>query len=337
VQFGFGLRDLNQWDPTGESNGFESDNTGSATSTSTPYTRPVFSNMTLIGPERTDALVGNLPAGNKFQFGALLRRSSQHSVYNSVIAGYPWGLRLRDQYTIQWATQDTLQLRNVSYAASKSPNGAAGTLAHDTATATGWSGVGTWYGTAGYNNTGLAVRNPGTLKFTDLSNLNNPNPVPASGSELIGSADFTNARLSGLEVTTYRGAFDPTKPMTDQWTAGWTNFDPQYANYASYSPVTSVEQVKGAEGLPNAFRLEQNYPNPFNPSTTIRFTLPVKGFVSLKVYTILGQEVAALVSGEMPAGSFETTFDARGMASGTYIYRLVTESFVSTQKMLLLK
>ncbi|MBP1654573.1 MAG: hypothetical protein H6Q28_1129, partial [Bacteroidetes bacterium] len=125
VQFAFGLKDPNRWDPTGESNGFESDNDGSATSTALPWTEPVFSNVTLVGPERTDALVGSLPAGNKFQYGAVLRRSTRTSIYNTVITGYPWGLRLRDVNTIAAAQGDTLQLRNVSFTASAFPSGSA--------------------------------------------------------------------------------------------------------------------------------------------------------------------------------------------------------------------
>ncbi|MCI0451302.1 MAG: T9SS C-terminal target domain-containing protein, partial [Candidatus Latescibacteria bacterium] len=74
VQFGFGLRDPDQSDPTGESNGFETDNDGSATSTATPYTKPTFSNITLVGPERTDADVP-FPLGETYQYSMLLRRS----------------------------------------------------------------------------------------------------------------------------------------------------------------------------------------------------------------------------------------------------------------------
>jgi hypothetical protein len=332
VQFAFGLRDPNYWDPTGESNGFESDNDGSATSTDVPYTSVTFSNITLVGPERTDALVGNLPGGNKFQYSALLRRSTKQSLYNSVLAGYPWGFRIRDVNTIAFGNNDSLQVRNVSVAASKSPTN--GTSVHDSAQ---WPGVTAWFNTPAYSNIGSTPRNPSAVKLTDMSNLNNPNPVPASGSELIGSASFTNPRLGGLDVVTYRGAFDPTKPMSQQWSAGWTNFDPQYTSYSSTPILTSVGGESAVESVPTSFRLEQNYPNPFNPSTTIRFSIPVRGFVSLKVYTILGQEIATLVNADMPAGSFETTFDARGLSSGTYIYRLVSAAGAQTQKMLLIR
>ena len=170
-----------------------------------------------------------------------------------------------------------------------------------------------------------------------MRNLNAPNPVPATGSALIGSASFSNLRLAAFDVTTYRGAFDPAKSMSQQWTAGWTNFDPQYTNYSSTFPVTSVEPVAGGELLPQGFALEQNYPNPFNPATRIRFSVPQSQFVRLEVYSILGQKVATLVQDVVPADAFEVTFDGRGLASGMYIYRLETPGFSRAAKMMLVK
>ncbi len=87
----------------------------------------------------------------------------------------------------------------------------------------------------------------------------------------------------------------------------------------------------------SSFKLEQNYPNPFNPSTTISWQLPVDAFVSLKVYDVLGNEVASLVNEEKPAGIYEVEFDASTLSSGTYFYRLEAGSFVQTRKMILLK
>ena len=91
------------------------------------------------------------------------------------------------------------------------------------------------------------------------------------------------------------------------------------------------------EGRPNEFRLSQNYPNPFNPSTNISFNLPSSGEVSLKVYNLLGQEVAALVNGRMTSGTHTVTFDASQLSSGMYIYRLQAGSFMQTKKMMLIK
>ena len=88
---------------------------------------------------------------------------------------------------------------------------------------------------------------------------------------------------------------------------------------------------------PEEFSLEQNYPNPFNPSTSIQYRVSSISNVSLKVYDVLGNEVATLVNEEKPAGSYEVKFDAAGLSSGIYFYKLQTGSFVETKKMILLK
>ncbi len=93
--------------------------------------------------------------------------------------------------------------------------------------------------------------------------------------------------------------------------------------------------------LPKGFTLSQNYPNPFNPSTTIRYSLEKSGMVSLKVYNILGQEVATLVNDRQDAGSYSIPFNTKegnaSLASGVYFYRLDAGSFVSIKKMILMK
>ncbi len=83
---------------------------------------------------------------------------------------------------------------------------------------------------------------------------------------------------------------------------------------------TGVREIGGE--LPQDFKLEQNYPNPFNPLTNINFQLPRLSSVNLKVYNVLGQEVAELLNGEMNAGKYEVTFDASKLSSGIYYYRL---------------
>jgi photosystem II stability/assembly factor-like uncharacterized protein len=89
--------------------------------------------------------------------------------------------------------------------------------------------------------------------------------------------------------------------------------------------------------MPNEFLLFQNYPNPFNPATTIAYQIPDRGFVTLKVYDILGREVATLVNEEKPAGSYEVQFTANGLASGIYFYKLSANEYSETKKMILLK
>ncbi len=85
------------------------------------------------------------------------------------------------------------------------------------------------------------------------------------------------------------------------------------------------------------FELKQNYPNPFNPSTSIQYAVSHRQFVSLKVYDVLGNEVAILVNEEKPAGSYEVKFDGTELTSGIYFYRLQAGSFVETKKMVLLR
>ncbi len=89
--------------------------------------------------------------------------------------------------------------------------------------------------------------------------------------------------------------------------------------------------------VPTDFALEANYPNPFNPETTIRFALPVASHVVIEVYDVLGREVARLVDGEMGAGHHTVVFEGRGLASGIYIYRMVSGSFEQHRTMLLMK
>ncbi len=98
---------------------------------------------------------------------------------------------------------------------------------------------------------------------------------------------------------------------------------------ADTSPISEV--------IPQLFELQQNYPNPFNPATTIRYQLAQQSKVSLKVYDLLGREVAALVDQRQAAGRYEVRFEARDLASGVYFYQLATPGFVKTRKMLLVR
>ena len=103
----------------------------------------------------------------------------------------------------------------------------------------------------------------------------------------------------------------------------------------SYSDVVNVFL------FPDDYSLTQNYPNPFNPSTLIKFSLGKTGYTTLKLYDVLGKEVAALVNGELEAGPHEVTFDASsatgGLPSGTYFYTLTSGSYTETRKMMFLK
>ena len=102
-----------------------------------------------------------------------------------------------------------------------------------------------------------------------------------------------------------------------------------------YSQSTGVNLI--SDKIPSEYKLFQNYPNPFNPSTQIRFDIPGKVFVSLKVFNILGREVKTLVNEMKDAGSYSADFNGNELSSGLYFYRLITGNFTETKKMLMIK
>lgn len=99
--------------------------------------------------------------------------------------------------------------------------------------------------------------------------------------------------------------------------------------------ITAVD--KEQKILPDNYSLEQNYPNPFNPATTISYTLPIAGSVTLKVFDITGKEVRMLANGYKVAGKYSVTFNASDLASGIYFYQIITPNFVETKKLILMK
>jgi len=109
---------------------------------------------------------------------------------------------------------------------------------------------------------------------------------------------------------------------------------PSMAGSFSATPVSLQDHLTLK---PGRFELYQNYPNPFNPTTVISFELAVSSYTTLKVYNVLGNEVATLVNGKMPAGRYTVEFDGEALQSGVYFYRLQAGNFSETKKLLLLK
>ncbi len=98
--------------------------------------------------------------------------------------------------------------------------------------------------------------------------------------------------------------------------------------------LTSINNISE---IPESFSLAQNYPNPFNPTTNINFSIPKSSFVTLKVYDMLGKEVASLVDENLYPGSYSFDFNATNLTSGIYFYKLTTQDFTDIKKMTLLK
>ena len=164
-----------------------------------------------------------------------------------------------------------------------------------------------------------------------------------------------NGGVSGQLVTAPPQTAEFT-PNSNQWK--WQSIDlPQNTNRVQFNAITAYGNnlyidsicIKDVTGnitpitlTPNEFSLSQNYPNPFNPTTTIRFNIPPVGngrdySVKLVVFDILGREVAALVNDVLQPGTYEVTWDGSNYSSGIYFYRLTTENYTASGKMLLIK
>ncbi len=128
-------------------------------------------------------------------------------------------------------------------------------------------------------------------------------------------------------------AFDPLYLTSDSVWYGVTPMSPLIQTCNWFGVPVSVDD----EVIPTEFELSQNYPNPFNPTTVIKYTLPKEANVTLKVYNLVGQEVATLVNANQAQGIYEVTFDASNLSSGVYFYTLNAGNFSVTKKMMLLK
>jgi len=127
----------------------------------------------------------------------------------------------------------------------------------------------------------------------------------------------------------FNGGLDEIRIYNRPLSAGEVNY--------IYNQVTSVENPANKNKLPDEYALLQNYPNPFNPVTTIEYRIPEWSLVTIKVYDVLGNEVATLVNGEKPLGNYEVEFNANSLASGIYFYQLKAGKFIETKKMVLMK
>ncbi|MFZ0456003.1 MAG: T9SS type A sorting domain-containing protein [Ignavibacteriaceae bacterium] len=122
-----------------------------------------------------------------------------------------------------------------------------------------------------------------------------------------------------------------------QWEAQEENENARISYWLNEGKDSVFTDVKKGNNIVSKFELLQNYPNPFNPTTNIKFRIAEIGLVTLKVFDILGREVATLIDEEKPAGQYTINFNAAELASGVYFYQLKAGNFLRTKKLLLLK
>ncbi|HJY63409.1 MAG TPA: T9SS type A sorting domain-containing protein, partial [Ignavibacteria bacterium] len=125
------------------------------------------------------------------------------------------------------------------------------------------------------------------------------------------------------------------------YVTGWSRGINSNADITTIKYSQLIGIIPISSEIPNEYSLSQNYPNPFNPVTKIRFSIPPykggKGDVILKVYDIQGRQVAVLLNENKQPGTYEIDFDAGGLSSGIYFYKLIADGFIDTRKMILVK
>jgi hypothetical protein len=147
------------------------------------------------------------------------------------------------------------------------------------------------------------------------------------GSKLVGTGATGNAGQGNSVAISLNGGTFIEGGSSDNGNTG--------AVWVFVNPSIGITTISSE--VPTHFSLSQNYPNPFNPSTNIRYDLPKNGFVKLVVFDELGREIETLVNEKQTAGTYEATFNASQYSSGVYFYKLTTDNFTETKKMLMIK
>lgn len=221
-----------------------------------------------------------------------------------------------------WAYQDSLEMapyRDIEFA-NKDTGYAVGGMSGDMVIATTYNGGATWnkYKTGG-----------GSLREVMLHASGKAWSVGLQGSvyvKLSGSSSWTAQMNDGAQNFE---SITIANDMVGMVVGG---------GGALFKTTNGgVMAVQGSDKVPAMFLLDQNHPNPFNPATTLSFSLPRSGFVTLKVYDLLGKEIATVVNGDLSAGEHRYPFNGALLVSGLYFYRLQTDNFTAVKKMLLLK
>ncbi|UCF64409.1 MAG: T9SS type A sorting domain-containing protein [bacterium] len=149
-------------------------------------------------------------------------------------------------------------------------------------------------------------------------------------------------RHSNQEVTVYASLinwFQGPNPELPIWLFSYTSFTAEPLVFIINAMTGTILDInlQQSPSIPDKFILYQNYPNPFNPMTNFTFYLPKSADVTLKIYNIIGEEVATLISGPLPSGSYTYKWDFSNLASGAYLYRLQAGEYIETRKMILMK
>ena len=190
----------------------------------------------------------------------------------------------------------------------------------------------------GCGGSGCHTTQTGIVTAEVLNNFQVRITVAGTSSKVGGELVDASGNVVSAINSTSSNPFTLTAPSAGTYTvnAGYKNPTKNWGNTSAVINLTGIDE--NLVGLtPEIFQLYSNYPNPFNPSTKIRYAIAKTSFTSLKVYSILGQEIATLINEEKAPGVYEVSFDGLNLTSGTYLYKLQSGNYTATKKMILLK
>lgn len=339
VQYGLAIRNpaLGDFATGGFSNGFESDNDATGT-TNLPQTSAVFTNMTVILPPTTTPVAPFVNAA-----GALIRRNSAESIFNSVLVGRTFGLDLNSNsvnLTTANAASGSLTFQNNVLAGYTPRPSRAGRVSTNSGT------------TAGFDiNQFIGSRNDTTHTVADLGlnadnyayqgNCNNNKQcTPAlglpAGSLLTSGAAFTNAKLQGagnggpnstIDNVAFRGAFGPAGTAAANWADGWTNFNPQLTCYN-----VAGTTLANRDAINTSLQALSVSPNPTEGAAVINFDVRQATTGTVRIVDLTGRLVATVLNnGKLSAGPQRLSLPV-GIAAGVYVVSVTTnEATLSTR------
>jgi len=311
LQFLLGVRDPQVSDAAGASNGFESDNDANAT-TATPKTAATITNATMIAPATVDAT-------QFFSRGALLRRNTEQSLFNTIFVG-AWpnaGIRIDGNNTGANATANLLEVKNVSIAGAP-------TVVNTNAA--GFD-VTAWYNTNGWGNQSYLSSNG--VQLTNPFNVDLPNAVPNLLSPVLTNGSFVSStRLNNSFFTTvnYSGAFGRVNGSINDWTCKWASFKGGAADC-----VTSTDDF---DQVVNTLKL---FPTVTGDYTNLEIDLKENVNLNVTIYGMNGTNFGTLLDENVSAGNQVIGLNVSTLTAGFYFVQIQAGNAIKTEKLIIVR